>query len=304
MAKDTADQGQSSNRKKFRARSSGNYSIKNTSGSNEFGAADGDAFISETSPEPNEYKKLTKAELKSITFSNFDFDRPNPSHEPVRLSQATTHSNLSMTYDLERLCVSNPNKGYRSCKATHGVERGCWYYEVEVPIDATGHFRVGWSQILGDLNAPVGYDEYSYSFRDVDGGAFHVSRGKPYGQKWGPGDVIGCMVEISAFKESMRTEANRLLGQIQAKYPPKKEGTYKVSLEILPTSRITFFVNGISQGVAFTNLYNAKYYPALSIYMGGPLKVNFGPNFAFPPSQSHKPVSRLHEVALADGTEN
>lgn len=265
---------------------------------------DPDSLAEASLPEPMEKKRLTKSELKKMTFSNFEFDRTNPSHEVVRLSTASTHSNLSMSFDLEKLSVSNFNKGYRCCKATHGVEEGCWYYEVEVPSNATGHFRVGWSQILGDVHAPVGYDEYSYSFRDLDGGAFHVSRGKPYGQRWGPGDIIGCMIEIPSLNDSRKPEAKRILSQIQAKYPPKREGFYKVSLEVLPDSQVSFFVNGVSQGVAFSNVYSAKYYPAVSIYMGGPLKINFGPHFAFPPSQPFRPVSDLHDIIIDQTTES
>ena len=298
-------------RRKYKTRtSSSNYSIKNASSSGEhsLGSPDGllepESLAEDTLPEPMEKKRLTKAELKKMTFSNFEFDRPNPLHDIVRLSTASTHSNLSMSFDLDRLSVTNLHKGYRSCKATHGAEQGCWYYEIEVPSAATGHFRVGWSQILADVHAPVGYDEYSYSFRDLDGQAFHVSRGKPYGQKWGPGDIIGCMIDIPPVDDAMKPEAKRLLSQIQSKYPPKKEGLYKVSLEVLPNSQITFFVNGVSQGVAFSNIYNAKYYPSISIYMGGPLKVNFGPNFAFPPSNCHtyKPIFNLHEIPLNDST--
>ena len=288
------DQFSSTGKRKYKSRSC-SYSIKNTTSSNEMNDAENGQELDSLLNEPIQPRKLSKAEMKKMVFSNFEFDRPNPFYEPVKISLAPTHSNLSMTYDSERLVVSNPNKGYRMCKATHGVETGRWYYEVEIPSTATGHFRIGWSQILGDVHAPVGFDEYSYSYRDVDGGAFHVSRGKPYGQSYGPSDVIGCMIEIPKIDENLSDKAKVLLNEIQSKYPPKKEGFYKVSLEVLPGSNVSFFVNGKPQGVAFSNLYNAKYYPAVSVYMGGPAKINFGPTFQYSPGNiSFEPVSSLY----------
>lgn len=36
--------------------------------------------------------------------------------------------------------------------------------------------RIGWSQISGDLQAPCGYDQFSYGFRASPGSLFHKSR--------------------------------------------------------------------------------------------------------------------------------
>ena len=60
-------------------------------------------------------------------------------------------------------------------KATHGVWEGHWYFEV-VLNQSVGHTRIGWSQISGDLQAPCGYDIFSYSYRDSPGTLFHNSR--------------------------------------------------------------------------------------------------------------------------------
>jgi hypothetical protein len=35
--------------------------------------------------------------------------------------------------------------------------------------------RLGWSQKQGDLQAPVGYDKWSYAYRDIDGSRVHES---------------------------------------------------------------------------------------------------------------------------------
>lgn len=57
-------------------------------------------------------------------------------------------------------------------RATHGVHSGMYYWETII-LDAgeedDAHFRIGWSTRLGELQAPVGYDKYSYCYRDVNG---------------------------------------------------------------------------------------------------------------------------------------
>ena len=46
------------------------------------------------------------------------------------------------------------------------------------------------------MQTPVGYDLNSYSYRDVNGAAFHESLGKEYGQSYGEGDVVGCLLTM------------------------------------------------------------------------------------------------------------
>jgi hypothetical protein len=60
-------------------------------------------------------------------------------------------------------------------KATHGIWEGHWYFEVSLNNNK-GNTRIGWSQISGDLQAPCGYDLFSYSFRNAPGNLFHNSR--------------------------------------------------------------------------------------------------------------------------------
>jgi hypothetical protein len=63
-------------------------------------------------------------------------------------------------------------------KSTHGVWEGVWYFEVLIN-DHVGNSRIGWSQISGDLQAPCGYDQFSYSFRDNPGSLFTQSLSLP-----------------------------------------------------------------------------------------------------------------------------
>ncbi|XP_063932522.1 uncharacterized protein LOC135144410 isoform X2 [Zophobas morio] len=93
------------------------------------------------------------------------------------------------------------HKGYCLARATHAVGKcvvpldcfngggfklwyvcegeGTWYYEVlfEKSESGAGHVRIGWAQEYANVQAPVGYDEFSYSYRDVSGTKFHKSIG-------------------------------------------------------------------------------------------------------------------------------
>lgn len=65
------------------------------------------------------------------------------------------------------------------------------------------------------------------------------------------------------------------------------------NLKPLPRSKVYFFKNGECQGVAFEDIYQGSYYPAVSLHKNVTVSVNFGPNFKFPPSNQHtyRPVS-------------
>ena len=85
------------------------------------------------------------------------------------------------------------------------------------------------------------------------------------------------------------------------------------TMQTAPTHRIIgsylkFFKNGADQGCAFEDLYEGShvcrrtlsdfcsglYFPAVSLYMGARVTLNFGPNFSFPPSATEfKPASDM-----------
>jgi hypothetical protein len=111
-------------------------------------------------------------------------------------------------------------------KASDSVYAGNWYWECEIlealpstsPIadnnneDGTGaavedqpHFRVGWATKQGSNQAPVGYDKHSFGYRDVTGSKIHKSeRVDHYGEAYGPGDIIGCMICLPVLPEHMQ----------------------------------------------------------------------------------------------------
>jgi Set1/Ash2 histone methyltransferase complex subunit ASH2 len=59
-------------------------------------------------------------------------------------------------------------------RATHGVHTGSYLFEAEIlPSEGeTAHTRIGWSTRLGELQAPTGYDQHSFAYRDLNGTVF------------------------------------------------------------------------------------------------------------------------------------
>nr|GLL32499.1 protein TRAUCO [Ipomoea trifida] len=208
---------------------------------------------------------------------------------------------LSKAYKAEKVEVSEDRlsagstKGYRMVRATRGVVEGAWYFEIKVmKLGETGHTRLGWSTEKGDLQAPVGYDGNSFGYRDIDGSKIHKALREKYGEEgYGEDDVLGFYISLPD-------------GQKYAPKPPRlvwyKGQRYMHSSDqedppkIVPGSEISFFKNGICQGVAFKDLYGGRYYPAASMYTlpnqpNCVVKFNFGPDFeCFPEDFGGRPL--------------
>jgi COMPASS component BRE2 len=111
------------------------------------------------------------------------------------------------------------DKGFRMAKANVGVREGRWYWECKITSgipkrkrseahnperNPGGHVRIGWARREATLDAPVGFDAYSYGLRDVSGQKVFMSRPKdffPAGGDIREGDVIG--LEINLPSESL-----------------------------------------------------------------------------------------------------
>jgi SPRY domain len=141
------------------------------------------------------------------------------------------------------------------------------------PPQVGGHVRIGWSMRTGDLQAPVGYDKWSYGIRNIGGSILHCSQRQDTwgGEGFGANDVIGCAI---CFDENDDENKNH----------------------------VRFFKNGdcmgqfvISKGKreggeAFSHIERGTYYPAVSCYMGGAVRANFGPHWVCPPKRSRLPA--------------
>lgn len=82
------------------------------------------------------------------------------------------------------------------------MHKGTWYFEIIiVHLGATGHCRLGWSTKKGELQAPVGYDEHSIGYRDLEGSKVHKALreeyGAPYSEVGNPACFQECCLHIS-----------------------------------------------------------------------------------------------------------
>ncbi|XP_037951239.1 set1/Ash2 histone methyltransferase complex subunit ASH2 isoform X2 [Teleopsis dalmanni] len=192
---------------------------------------------------------------------------------------------LKITED--RLAVTG-EKGYCMVRATHSVNRGNWYFEVTIEeMPDTSATRLGWGQEFANLQAPLGYDKFGYSWRSRKGTRFHESRGKHYSNGYVEGDTLGFLIvlpEQRSFNYLPNTFKDRPLVKFKSHlyYEDKDKlpETLK-SLRVLPNSKIEYFKNGQSQGEAFVDIYSGSYYPTISIHKSATVSINFGPNFKY-----------------------
>ncbi|XP_073235045.1 set1/Ash2 histone methyltransferase complex subunit ASH2-like isoform X3 [Porites lutea] len=196
-------------------------------------------------------------------------------HKEVLLSMNDRAPQLKLSDD--RLSVTG-EKGYCMLRATHGVLKGNWYFEATVDLPPDSATRIGWSQLYGNLQAPLGYDKFSYSWRSKKGTRFHESKGKHYSDGYSSGDVIGFFISLPL---NNRRPAEFL--------PP----TFKdKNLKPLLGSQIKFFKNGVCQGVAWQDIHEGTYYPAVSVFKNATVTLNFGPDFKYPPTdEDFQPMS-------------
>ncbi|KAK1883729.1 Set1/Ash2 histone methyltransferase complex subunit ASH2 [Dissostichus eleginoides] len=210
----------------------------------------------------------------------------------------------------DRLTVTG-EKGYSMVRASHGVRRGSWFFEVtvdEMPSETAA--RLGWSQPLGNLQAPLGYDKFSYSWRSKKGTRFHQSIGKSFSSGFGQGDTLGFFIELPDGTETAKalpdTYKDKALIKFKSYlYFEEKDYVDKAekSLKSMSPSKMVFFKNGVSQGVAFENLFEGMYFPAISLYKSCTVSVNFGPHFKHPPKDlKYQPMSDMGWGAVTEHT--
>ncbi|KAK7506730.1 hypothetical protein BaRGS_00002205 [Batillaria attramentaria] len=67
-------------------------------------------------------------------------------------------------------------------------------------------------------------------------------------------------------------------------------------------SKMVMYKNGESQGVAFEDMFEGIYYPAISLYKASTVTVNFGPDFKYPPTDQevYQPMSEAATQAMAE----
>ncbi|KAI9167143.1 Set1 complex component ash2 [Paramyrothecium foliicola] len=133
------------------------------------------------------------------------------------------------------------DKGFRLARANVAVREGRWYWECkitqgirpakegEVEADRRKHVRIGWARREASLDAPVGFDAYSYGIRDVSGEKVFMSRPKeffPPGEGIREGDVIGLEIQLPSehlHRKIMSGHYNPAVDQADSEPPPTAE---------------------------------------------------------------------------------
>lgn len=158
---------------------------------------------------------------------------------------------------------------FSSVRANACVYKGKWMYEVT--LETAGIQQLGWATRSCNFTREEGVgdstDSYAYDGRRVR--KWSVAW-HPYGQPWVSGDVIGCCINLD-------------------------------------TGEISFLRNGVSLGIAFTEVGNSEpklpYYPAISLSQGERCDLNFGgrpfkyPVEDFQPIQA-PPVVKVKELLV------
>lgn len=240
----------------------------------------------------------------------------------VTLSPNDRAPQLKLTED--RLQVTG-EKGYSVIRATHGVSEGAYFYEVKfLDQPEPSHARIGWSQSLGCLQAPVGYDKFSYSWRSRKGTFFHDSNGKHYCQGgYKKGDTLGFYIFLphetkiisrGRYGNFAYNAVDRLpqsykdLPLIKFKsyfyYEEKDEVEEALkNVRSMNGSKMICFKNGIDQGVAMQDFSAGIFYPAISLYKNATVRVNFGPKFEFEPKDlAYQPMSDRADELIVEQT--
>jgi hypothetical protein len=155
----------------------------------------------------------------------------------------------------------------------------------------------------------VGYNEHSYAVRDIAGSRIHKSRREDHwgGSGFGPGDVLGVAIylvenEAAATGVTASTSAGDAGASTEQAGANENGGPAPVDERAAPhlTNHIRFYKNGrpMGNGVAFGDVGPGPWFPAVSIYSRGAVRLNFGPHFVhpsrdLPPAWNVRPLSEL-----------
>lgn len=163
----------------------------------------------------------------------------------------------------EDAAVVGTDKGFRSARSNVGVRHGAWYVEMHIlPPDGSSeplapmrdgpHVRVGWARREAALNAPVGWDAYSYGLRDQNGACITQSKPVPFGRAFGPGDVVGMYIRLPPADASPPHGTEHAVAQ--KRIPIRYKGQlYFESLEYAPTKEMEALMDAQRQSGAVWN---------------------------------------------------
>jgi len=133
---------------------------------------------------------------------------PEPYGPHMSFEDAATH----LQFDKSAKHITT-DKGWRMSRANMAIRQGRWYWECKITRgilkeppppgseqpESHGHVRIGFARREAAIDAPAGFDAYSYGIRDKEGQSVHMSRPKdffPKGEDLKEGDVIGLEINL------------------------------------------------------------------------------------------------------------
>ena len=169
--------------------------------------------------------------------------------------------------------------GYQTILAQHSATSGKWYFEAtveELPLHA--HVRIGWSTRRTRYDQPIGSDCFSFAVRDSD--FAKISLGKRFLHKKKeshcqikPGDTIGCFLDLPLHVSSPKNFQDPLTHYPNLLCDPETVSDPELFAE---NSSIFFSLNGQVFPIAFKNLVQGNFYPAISLFGKAKVRTNFG----------------------------
>ncbi|KAM0791543.1 hypothetical protein ACM66B_005991 [Microbotryomycetes sp. NB124-2] len=111
----------------------------------------------------------------------------------------------TFTYITQDAKTVTADKGWRAARANVPLREGNWYWEVQIERgggkQVKGRTEGSWTRVgvgrrEASLNGPVGFDGYSYGYRDKNGDSCTMSRTQPFGKEFKSGDTIGVYVSL------------------------------------------------------------------------------------------------------------
>jgi Set1/Ash2 histone methyltransferase complex subunit ASH2 len=197
----------------------------------------------------------------------------------LELGRRVPQSQLSLSLD-DCCLASEHGCGYRMARGSMGTFYGSHYYEVHFDSSTPeGAARLGVCSLKADLDAPCGYDSYSFALATRTGHVLTRSRARPYTLRaLRPGDTLGVMLHLPPRDQP---PLKVLQSEVVSKGVILEEEDEEERPH--PGASLEYYLNGEPLGVAFQGLWHVTYYPAISVYSGGRATVNFGPTFKYAP---------------------
>ncbi|ODQ80811.1 hypothetical protein BABINDRAFT_35007 [Babjeviella inositovora NRRL Y-12698] len=196
--------------------------------------------------------------------------RPNPQLESslystsdlppyaARVSYFDRSQAVTTDVSLSRVTTA---QGWRSARANVCVREGAWYFEYKIGQAneklCKAHVRIGIGRKEASLDAPVGFDGYSYGLRDATGQKVHLSRPSEFMKPgFKTGDVIGILVELPSL------DTQREIGNAFLKANPPQQTSKRARTKATAPPPLTLELNIVRDQIPIrykSNIFYEQY---------------------------------------------